>query len=247
MKNTLLMEKINVLGFGIFNDEFDSIFNIEDSIRINTISPNSFSITLKNSEFKNALKSSDIITLDGLYFGLASKLLNGVSIPKKSGTDWFYFLMGHYNKISGRIFFLGSTNETLTKIKTNAILKYPNLSIEYLSPSFKSEFDEADIKNMSGKINEFKPDVLFLGLTAPKQEILSYQLLDKVDVKIICSIGNVFDWFAGNQKQPEKFWVKLGLEWFIRTVRRPEILKRYPNVFYFFWILFLNVIKVRKD
>ena len=241
------MNKTKILGFDIFNDSFESIFENVGSVTINTISPNSFSISKKNQLFDKSLKTSDVITLDGLYFGLAPKLLNGVSIPKKSGTDWFYFLMDHYNKISGRIFFLGSTNETLAKIKTNAKLKYPNLSVEYLSPPFKNEFDEVDVKNMSEKINEFKPDVLFLGLTAPKQEILSYQLKDKVDARIICSIGNVFDWFAGNQKQPEKFWVKLGLEWFIRTVRRPEILKRYPNVFYFFWILFLNVIKVRKD
>lgn len=242
-----ILKKISVLGYNIFNDNFESIFIIGRKIRINTISPNSFTISCRNKLFGRALKDSDVITLDGLYFGLAAKLLKGITIPKKSGTDWFYFLMDNYNKISGRIFFLGSTNETLAKIKTNAKLKYPNLSIEYLSPPFKHEFNEADIKNMSGKINEFKPDVLFLGLTAPKQEILSYQLKDKVDTRIICSIGNVFDWFAGNQKQPEKFWVKLGLEWFIRTVRRPEILKRYPNVFYFFWILFLNIIRVRKD
>lgn len=241
------MNKINVLGFDVFNDSFDSIFNENSLIRINTISPHSFSISKKNFLFRNSLITSEVITLDGLYFGLAPKLLKGITIPKKSGSDWFYFLMDHYNKISGRIFFLGSTNETLSKIKANAKLKYPNLSIEYLSPPFKREFDEADIKNMSGKINEFKPDVLFLGLTAPKQEILSYQLKDKVDAKIICSIGNVFDWFAGNQKQPEKIWVKLGLEWFIRTIRRPEILKRYPTAFYFFWILFLNVLKMRKD
>jgi len=214
---------------------------------INTISPNSFSIAQKNKLFNAALKSSDILTMDGLYFGLASKLLKGASIKKKSGTDWFYFLMDYYNQKMGKVFFLGSTQDTLNKIMLNSKKKYPNLFLQTYSPPFKEVFDEQDIAQMSDAINLFNPDVLFIGLTAPKQEILSYQLKDKVNTKIICSIGNVFDWFAGNQKQPEKIWVNLGLEWFIRTIRRPEILKRYPNVFYFFWILFLNIIRVRKD
>jgi N-acetylglucosaminyldiphosphoundecaprenol N-acetyl-beta-D-mannosaminyltransferase len=241
------MQKVNVLGFNLFNDSFKSILNLSKIVVINTISPNSFAISRKNKLFEKALKDSEVLTLDGLYFGLAPKLLKGVTIPKKSGTDWFYFLMNHFNSIGGKIFFLGSTEETLKKIKLKANLEYSNLKIKSYSPPYKNEFDENDIALMQKKVNEFSPDVLFLGLTAPKQEILSYQLKDKIDVKIICSVGNVFDWFAGNQKQPEKIWVKLGLEWFIRTVRRPEILKRYPNVFYFFWILFLNVIKMRKD
>lgn len=241
------MKTVNVLGFQIFNDKFSYIFETKSLIRINTISPNSFAISKKNKIFRKALETSEIITLDGLYFGLAPKLLKGISIEKKSGTDWFYFLMEYFNKKNGKIFFLGSANSTLTKIKRNVQKKYHNLSIEVLSPPFKTEFKEDDLDFMISKINEFEPDVVFLGLTAPKQEILSYQLKDRVNTKIICSIGNVFDWFAGNQKQPEKIWVKLGLEWFIRTIRRPEILKRYPNILYFFWILFLNVINVRKD
>ena len=243
----MIYKVISILGFNIFNDDFESILEDKSFLRINTISPNSFTISRRNEVFKNALKSSEIITLDGLYFGLAPKLLKGIAIEKKSGTDWFYFLMNHFNNTNGSIFFLGSNNDTLKKIKYNSTLKYPNLKIGALSPAFKNEFDISDVKFMASEINNFNPDVLFLGLTAPKQEILSYQLKDIVNTKIICSIGNVFDWFAGNQKQPEKIWVNLGLEWFIRTVRRPEILKRYPNVFYFFWILFLNIIKVRKD
>jgi N-acetylglucosaminyldiphosphoundecaprenol N-acetyl-beta-D-mannosaminyltransferase len=235
------------MGYVVFNDDFQAIFNQTGTKIINTISPNSFSIAQKNKLFNAALKSSDILTMDGLYFGLASKLLKGVSIKKKSGTDWFYFLMDYYNQKMGKVFFLGSTNDTLNKIMLNSKKKYPNLFLQAYSPPFKEVFDEQDIAQMSDAINLFNPDVLFIGLTAPKQEILSYQLKDRVNTKIICSIGNVFDWFAGNQKQPEKIWVNLGLEWFIRTIRRPEILKRYPNVFYFFWILFLNIIRVRKD
>ena len=96
-------------------------------------------------------------------------------------------------------------------------------------------------------INQFNPDILFIGMTAPKQEKWAYEHKDKINANIICTVGNVFDWFADNQKRPGKIWIKLGLEWFIRTIRRPEILKRYPNVFKFFWILFLNIIRIRKD
>ncbi len=241
------MKKVKVLGFDIFNDSFDVIHSIEGKILINTISPNSYTISRRNILFKKALQASDIITLDGYYFNLASKLLGKISIPKKSGTDWFYYLMNYYNCKAGRIFFLGSTKNILEKIENRSKKEYMNLITNSFNPPFKEDFDKDDLDKIITKINIFSPDVVFIGLTAPKQEILAFQLINHIDAKIVCTIGNVFDWFAGVQKQPGRVWVKLKLEWLIRTIRRPEILKRYPNIFYFFWILFLNVIKLRKD
>ena len=168
-------------------------------------------------------------------------------VKKISGTDCFYHFLDRANKIKGRVFFLGSGIDTLEKIEKRSKTEYPSINTAVYSPPFKDVFSTEDNEKMINAINKFKPDILFVAMTAPKQEKWAYFNKEKVDAKIICTVGNVFDWYAGNQKQPEKIWVKLGLEWFIRTIRRPEILKRYPNVLYFFWILFLNIIRVRKD
>lgn len=240
------MVKVKVLGLKIFNDDLN-IINIDKKTLINTISPNSFAISRKDLEFKEVLQKTDILVLDGLYFGLAPLLLKGVKVKKNSGTDCFYHFLNCANVMKGKVFFLGSTIEILEKMRKRAKIDYPFIYTSSYSPPFKDKFNKEDNDKMIDAINQFKPDILFIGMTAPKQEKWAYQTKEKVNANIICTVGNVFDWYAGNQKQPEKIWVKLGLEWLIRTIRRPEILKRYPNVFYFFWILFLNIIRIRKD
>ena len=79
---------------------------------------------------------------------------------------------------------------------------------------------------MVSRINEFKPDVLFVGMTAPKQEKWVYENKNQLDAKVICSIGAVFDFYSETVKRPSKFWINLGLEWFIRLLHEPNHLWR---------------------
>ena len=94
--------------------------------------------------------------------------------------------------------------------------------MEYLSPPFKDSFSVEENQKFVSAINEFNPDVLFVGMTAPKQEKWVLQNKSKLNVKIIASIGAVFDFYAGNVKRPSKFWIDLGLEWFIRFLQEPK-------------------------
>lgn len=240
------MEILNVLSLKIYSGELKDYF-IKEKTLINTISPNSYAISLKDPEFRAALQGSTFLILDGLYFVLAPLLLKGKYVKKISGTDCFYHYMAGADKENKKVFFLGSTEDTLLKIKSRASLDCPNAVIGYYSPPFKEKYTNEENDRIVSSINSFNPDILFVGMTAPKQEKWSFINKDKINARLICTVGNVFDWYAGNQKQPEKIWVNLGLEWLIRTIRRPEILKRYPNVFKFFWILFLNIIRIRKD
>ncbi|OGU33337.1 MAG: hypothetical protein A2057_10735 [Ignavibacteria bacterium GWA2_35_9] len=239
-------KKIKVLGLEIYCGKLEELC-LNNKFLVNTISPNSFAISEKDKTFKDALKNTDILVLDGLYFGLAPLLLRGIKVKKNSGTDCFYYFLSRANEISGKVFFLGASLETLVKMEKKARIDYPSITTESYAPPFRESFTKDDNEKMIKVINQFNPDILFIGMTAPKQEKWAYEHKDKINANIICTVGNVFDWFADNQKRPGKIWIKLGLEWFIRTIRRPEILKRYPNVFKFFWILFLNIIRIRKD
>jgi N-acetylglucosaminyldiphosphoundecaprenol N-acetyl-beta-D-mannosaminyltransferase len=100
---------------------------------------------------------------------------------------------------------------------------------------------------MRQHINRFAPDVLFVGMTAPKQEKWGYQNKQYLNTHVIVTIGNVFDWYAGNSKRPGPIWQKMGLEWLVRIFYRPEILKRnLSNQMLFFWHLILFVLKLKK-
>jgi N-acetylglucosaminyldiphosphoundecaprenol N-acetyl-beta-D-mannosaminyltransferase len=241
--NELLI--VEVMGFKVLNDDLNKV-NFEGRILVNTISPNSYGISTSDKKFEVALKNSDILTLDGEYFGLASLLLKGERIRKQQGPDNFRCFMRKVNNISGRAFFLGSSDKTLSLMKERAKIEYPNVQVEVYSPPYKPEFSEKDNQLIIKKINQFRPHLLCVGMTAPKQEKWAYEHYQKLEVNVVITIGQVFDWFAGTMDEPNPIWSKMHLLWLIRTIKRPEILKRYPMVFKFFWHLLLNIMHVRR-
>jgi N-acetylglucosaminyldiphosphoundecaprenol N-acetyl-beta-D-mannosaminyltransferase len=122
----------------------------------------------------------------------------------------------------GRCFFLGSSEETLSKIEKRANKDYQNVDIGTYSPPYKKEFSQTDTQLMIEKVNSFKPDVLFIGLTAPKQEKWAYQNYLDLDVGHICCIGAVFDFYAGNIHRAPDWMINLGLEWLYRLGKEPK-------------------------
>lgn len=238
----------NVLGFDIFNSNLDDIKLVQGEVKVlNTISPNSYGISTKDHQFKESLQKSDYLVLDGVYFALASIFLQGKNIKKNQGPDVFYHFIRRINKTGGKVFFLGSSDETLNKIKEKASIEFPNIQVDFYSPPYKNEFDEKDNEVIRNRINLFEPDVLFIGLTCPKQEKWAISNKSYLKVKIICSIGAVFDWYAGNEKEIHPLWWTFRMAWLKRTIDRPEILKRYPNIGIFFRDLFLTIIGIKKQ
>ncbi|MEO7047066.1 MAG: WecB/TagA/CpsF family glycosyltransferase [Ferruginibacter sp.] len=236
-----------VLGYDVFSSALNDV-NLETSkILINTFSPNSYGLALKDKNFRESLKNSDILVLDGIGIALGSILLNGKNIRKISGQDCFDYFMHEANEKKWRVFFLGASEETLKKIVMRVWEEYPGIKTSSHSPPFKPMFTMDDKEVMIRDINKFNPDILFVGLTAPKQEKLAYEIKNLVDARIIITIGNVFDWYAGNSKRPSEFWIKLRLEWFIRIFLRPEIFKRNTkNQLIFLRDLFLHITCIRK-
>ena len=90
---------------------------------INTINPHSYCVALKDVDFRNALKNSDILLPDGIGIVWAEKFLNDNSIKKIAGYDLFLFLMNKLNNENGSVFFLGASSTTLEKIRRKALIR----------------------------------------------------------------------------------------------------------------------------
>jgi N-acetylglucosaminyldiphosphoundecaprenol N-acetyl-beta-D-mannosaminyltransferase len=240
------MDIVESLGFRLIKNDL-SIVPLDNRVLINTMSPNSYGISVKDPTMHDALTKSDFLVLDGLYFGLAPLLLQGQRIKRIAGWDCFRFFSEKINDRHGKVFFLGSTEATLARIRSNYKAEYPFIQVETYSPPFREVFTEEDLQQMRQSINSFAPDVLFVGLTAPKQEKWGYQNKEFLQVHVICTIGNVFDWYAGTAVRPGVFWQKAGLEWLIRIFYRPEVFRRnISNQLLFFRHLLLYVLKIKK-
>ncbi len=147
-----------------------------------------------------------------------------------------------------RPFFLGSSEKVLQRNKERIKQDYPKVSVASFSPPFKKEFSEEDNIEMISRINAFQPNILFVGMTAPKQEKWSHQHKSKLNCNLVISIGNVFDWYAGTQKAIHPFFFKIRMGWLVRIFLRPEVFKRnIGNQMLFFWHLTLIILKIKKQ
>ncbi|MEK9570296.1 MAG: WecB/TagA/CpsF family glycosyltransferase [Paracoccaceae bacterium] len=226
MKNNQIFDECNLLGFKIFKDDLKllvshALAKTGTSV-INTLNPHSFVTQRDDQEFRSALMASDFLLPDGIGICLAEKVINNGSMTRISGFELFSEVSKQLNDIDGKVLFLGSTPRVLDKIRKRMEADFSHVTVEIFSPPFKKSFEDHDIQVFREEISKFKPDVIFVGLTAPKQEKLIAQLGHCSGVKIMCGIGAVFDFYSGVVQRPSKFWRRLHLEWFIRFLSEPR-------------------------
>ena len=171
---------------------------------INAANANVLVLAQKDQLLKKALTKSDILLPDGQGVVLASKIFgNGIIKEKVAGPDLFERLLEETRKknIKLKIFFLGTTKQTLEKIKVRIEKEFKNLKFFGYAPPFKKNFSKKDSKKMITAINKVRPEILAVGMTAPKQEKWIEENKKKLMCKIILNIGATFDWFAGVKKR----------------------------------------------
>jgi N-acetylglucosaminyldiphosphoundecaprenol N-acetyl-beta-D-mannosaminyltransferase len=221
------LKEVNVLGYAVCkNDLSDMEWCSQDKIIVNTINPHSYVMAKKDGVFKKALKASSVLLPDGLGMVLAAAFLKGERIKKNTGSDLHAFLLEKLNIEKGRCFYFGASENTITAIGVRLKKEYSNINFSGFSPPYKDYFDADENNEYIKLINSFSADVLFVGMTAPKQEKWVFENRDKINARIICSVGAVFDFYAQTNKRPSEFWVKMGLEWLIRFLKEPRRLFR---------------------
>lgn len=186
------------------------------------INPHSYVTAEEDASFSAALQGADWLIPDGIGIVLAARFI-GLPIKERvSGPDVFEALMFRLNESGGSVFFFGSSEGTLTRIREQMIASYPNVKISgTLAPPFKEEFSREESHSMIRVINEAKPDVLWVGLTAPKQEKWLHAYRGELDVKVAGAIGAAFDFFAETTKRAPLIIRRFGLEWLHRSLKSP--------------------------
>ena len=197
----------------------------EGKLLINTINAFSYNNARKDVLFEEALTKGDVLIPDGISIVRTCHLLKAKSRPKEriAGWDLFTFEMHRHNKKGGKVRFLGSSEKVLGLIQKNAASRYPNLEVVTYSPPYKPQFTVEDDLNMVKAINDADPDLLWIGMTAPKQEKWAYANWDRLNIHChVGTVGAVFDFFAGTYKRAPEIWQKLGLEWLYRLLAEPR-------------------------
>ncbi len=226
----------------------DTLKDIPDGkVLINTINAHSFNVAQKDELFAKSLAKGDYLIPDGASIIKACRLLKARSQPKEriAGWDLFAFEMerlevrskkalGEHSEMlaaegtqeDGRrlkVMFMGSSEKVLSLIRERAAKDYPNLEVITYSPPYKLEFSNEDNLAIIKAINEVNPDLLWIGMTAPKQEKWTYQHWNELNIHChVGTIGAVFDFYAGTAQRAPKWWQEHSLEWLYRLIKEPK-------------------------
>ena len=198
---------------------------------INTINAHSYNVAQKDELFAEALLKGDVLTADGASIVHACRWLRTPSQPKERVAGWDVFVhemtalenQAEAENTHPVVFFMGSSPEVLERIVQRAALDYPYLKIVTYSPPYKAEFTDADNQAIIRAINAAQPDLLWIGMTAPKQEKWAYSHWAELDIHChVGTIGAVFDFYAGTAKRAPLWWQQHSLEWLYRLLTEPR-------------------------
>ena len=222
----------------------------EGKLLINTVNAHSYNTARKDSLFAEALTNGDVLIPDGVSIVKACKWIKAKSQPKEriAGWDLFSFEMekleresvkcemlnvkleennstlnNEHSTLKKTVMFMGSSQKVLDLIVKRAAEVYPHLEVVTYSPPYKPEFSDEDNKAIIDAINAANPDLLWIGMTAPKQEKWTYSHWEELNIHChVGTIGAVFDFFAGTVERAPIWWQEHGLEWLYRLMKEPK-------------------------
>lgn len=192
------------------------------------LNPHSYVVARADPRFAEALRGAHWLVPDGIGVVLASRVLGGGLRGRVTGSDVFEGLHARLDEEGGgRVFFLGSTEETLARIRARMAVDHPRVEVVGArSPPFRPAHTAEEVDEMVAAVNAAEADVLWVGMTAPKQEKWLLENRERLAVPFAAAVGAVFDFYAGSVRRTSPAFRRLGLEWLPRLLREPRRLWR---------------------
>lgn len=210
-------------------DEIEKL--IKQNINAYVVTPNVDHIVQleRGGMITEVYKNANLILCDGKPLIWLSKWFKTPIKEKISGSDLFPKLCERASKKGYTMYLLGAAEGVAARAASNLMKHYPGLKIVgTYSPPFGFEKDDKQIEEIIKKIRKVSPDILIVGLGAPKQEIFIYKYRNKLNVPVSLGLGASIDFEAGNIKRAPKWMSDHGLEWFYRITQDPKrMFKRY--------------------
>ena len=234
MKEGERMQECNIMGVNIAvtnMEEFKKYVEEHlDELRGQYICVSNVHTTVtayENPEYLNVQNSAAIRMPDGAPLSKTARKKGFKNAQRVTGPSYMLEVLSTSKNKGYRHVFYGSTPETIEKMKNKINERFPGIfdNCLFISPTFKKKA-ELESKEVINQINEFKPDFIWVGLGAPKQE--NWMYLHKGKFNAVClGVGAAFDYLAENIKRAPKWMQKWSLEWLYRLCQNPKLFRRY--------------------
>jgi UDP-N-acetyl-D-mannosaminouronate:lipid I N-acetyl-D-mannosaminouronosyltransferase len=201
------------------------------------VAVNAEKILLANS-LTRVIINNNIGYPDGFGAILAFKKKGIKNVIKIPGCELWLSIIRKFYK-SKNFYLIGGTNETVLRTKLKLESEYPGINIIGYQDGFFPESDEFKIIN---NLKRTKPDIVFVAMGSPKQEIFM-ERLSRHHQALYQGLGGSFDVYIGAVKRAPKLWVKFNLESLYRLFQEPKRINRQINVIKFLVYLYTGKLK----
>ncbi len=179
-----------------------------------------------DAAFKNILNAAFLCTPDGMPMVWAGRLAGHREMRRVYGPDLLLDVCAWSETSGCRHFFYGGAAGVAERLAQKLKAKFPKLEVVgTFTPPFR-KLNAAEEKQLVEQISTAKPDILWVGLSTPKQEKFMAEYLPKLDVTLMVGVGAAFDFHSGRVKQAPRWMQRSGLEWFYRLCSEPRRLAR---------------------
>jgi len=201
----------------------------------------------KNKSYEAIIRKAVFNTCDGINVKRIYNLTQKSKINLYTGPDLFNDLV--FKDHCYKHYFLGGKESILNGLKENISSKNIDVNEKsFYSPPFLSA-DSFDYISIAALINKQNPDIIWIGLGAPKQEVFMHHLLPHINKGLMIGVGAAFNFYSGldEYKRAPDFMVKLHLEWLFRAFQEPNrIIKRQLKNLLYLPLIIFNELKTKK-
>ena len=181
----------------------------------------------ENKDYMKVQSESIMSLPDGKPLAVTGNKKGYKVMEKTTGMRFMQTIMTDKRFANCKHYFYGNSKENLNMMIEKVKKDYPNLNICGYEPSVFHDLSEQEVVDLVDRINKSKADFVWVGLGAPRQEILMNRMKDKTN-SIMVGVGGVFNILAGIVNDAPKWMQKAGLEWFYRLLKEPKrLFKRY--------------------
>ena len=199
------------------------------------------------SSIRQAHNSADACVPDGMPMTWIGRIRGHRSMDRVYGPDLMLELLALSARKGYTSYFLGGAEGVAEELRVRMTAQFPGLRVSgTFCPPFRPLAPEEE-ERVIADINRVHPDLMWIGLSTPKQELLMADFRDRVDCKVMLGVGAAFDFHTGRVRQAPRWMMRAGLEWFFRLCMEPRRLgPRYlRNNPVFMWHIFLQLTGIR--
>ena len=180
----------------------------------------------EDAEFKRILNGAFLCTPDGMPMVWAGKLAGHGEMSRVYGPDLMLEVCAWSERSGCKHFFYGGAEGVAELLAQKLKAKFPKLRVVgTFTPPFRRLTTDEE-KQLAEQIRAAQPDILWVGLSTPKQEKFMAEYLPKLDATLMVGVGAAFDFHSGRVKQAPRWMQRSGLEWFYRLCSEPRRLGR---------------------